>query len=85
MVMSFIVGMLLVLAMVIQKAMHRIHWIKGSLTMVMTGLITQLMLDMGELFSNPTTEKITDLSTFIFNLVDYVWFHFEMCRCCDRI
>lgn len=50
MVMSFIVGMLLVLAMVIQKAMHRIHWIKGSLTMVMTGSITQLMLDMGETF-----------------------------------
>ncbi|HEX5381148.1 MAG TPA: DUF1275 family protein [Acinetobacter sp.] len=40
--------MLLVLAMVIQKAIHGIHWIKGSLTMAMTGSITQLMLDMGD-------------------------------------
>lgn len=56
---SFIVGMLLVAAMAIQNAMHRIHWIKESPTTVMTGSTTQLMLDVAELFSNTDQDKKT--------------------------
>ncbi|SPL70926.1 YoaK family protein [Acinetobacter stercoris] len=54
---SFTVGMLLVTAMAIQNAMHRLHWQKESPTTVMTGSTTQLMLDIGELFTQPASEK----------------------------
>lgn len=55
--MSFTVGMLLVAAMAIQNAMHRIYWAKETPTTVMTGSTTQSMLDIGELFSRPSNEK----------------------------
>ena len=54
---SFTVGMLLVAAMAIQNAMHRLHWVKESPTTVMTGSTTQLMLDIAELFSKTEPEK----------------------------
>lgn len=54
---SFIMGMLLVAAMAIQNAIHRIHWLKESPTTVMTGSTTQLMLDIGELFFKPSNDK----------------------------
>lgn len=54
---SFLVGMLLVAAMAIQNAIHRLHWVKESPTTVMTGSTTQLMLDVAELFSKPDPEK----------------------------
>ncbi|AYO54728.1 MULTISPECIES: YoaK family protein [Acinetobacter] len=54
---SFAVGMLLVAAMAIQNAIHRLHWVKESPTTVMTGSTTQLMLDVGELFSQSNPEK----------------------------
>lgn len=56
-VMSFTVGMLLVAAMAIQNAMHRIHWAKESPTTVMTGSTTQLMLNIAELFSKRSEEE----------------------------
>lgn len=56
-IMSFTVGMLLVAAMAIQNAMHRIHWTKESPTTVVTGATTQLMLNIAELFSKPSQEK----------------------------
>ncbi len=54
---SFVVGILLVAAMAIQNAMHRLHWIKETPTTVMTGSTTQLMLDVGALFSKPSLEQ----------------------------
>ena len=45
---SFAVGMLLVAAMAIQNALHRIHWLKEPPTTVMTGSTTQLMLDVAD-------------------------------------
>ena len=43
--------------MAIQNAIHRLHWVKESPTTVMTGSTTQLMLDVGELFSQSNPEK----------------------------
>lgn len=60
-VVSFIVGMLLVAAMAIQNALHRLHWVKESPTTVMTGSTTQLMLDLGEWLSGPSTDKKTQI------------------------
>ncbi|WP_445115659.1 YoaK family protein [Acinetobacter sp. WZC-1] len=48
---AFITGMLLVGAMAIQNAVHRIHWLKETPTTVMTGSTTQLMIDVADLFS----------------------------------
>ena len=50
---SFAVGMLLVAAMAIQNALHRIHWLKESPTTVMTGSTTQLMLDVADWLGSP--------------------------------
>ena len=50
---SFAVGMLLVAAMAIQNALHRIHWVKESPTTVMTGSTTQLMLDVADWLGSP--------------------------------
>ncbi|HEY2682616.1 MAG TPA: YoaK family protein [Steroidobacteraceae bacterium] len=46
---ALVTGMVLVAAMAIQNAVHRIHW--GSLppTTIMTGNTTQLMIDMADL------------------------------------
>lgn len=66
---SFIVGMLLVAAMAIQNAMHRIHWLKESPTTVMTGSTTQLMLDIGELFSKPSTEKKAQIYQRVYSIL----------------
>lgn len=60
-IISFVVGMLLVCAMAIQNAMHRLHWKKETPTTVMTGSTTQLMLDVGVLFSNPSLEQKTQI------------------------
>ena len=49
---SFAVGMLLVAAMAIQNALHRIHWLKEPPTTVMTGSTTQLMLDVADWLSS---------------------------------
>ncbi|WP_224973708.1 YoaK family protein [Acinetobacter oleivorans] len=54
---SFIVGMLLVAAMSIQNAVHRLHWTKEAPTTVMTGSTTQMMLDAADWFSQPSEEK----------------------------
>ena len=54
---GFSVGMLLVAAMAIQNAMHRIHWVKESPTTVMTGSTTQLMLDLAHLSQGTTPEQ----------------------------
>ena len=50
---SFAVGMLLVAAMAIQNALHRIHWLKEPPTTVMTGSTTQLMLDVADWLGSP--------------------------------
>lgn len=55
---SFTLGMLLVSAMAIQNAMHRLHWQKESPTTVMTGSTTQLMLGLGDYLSKPIAEKL---------------------------
>lgn len=54
---SFVVGMLLVSAMAIQNAMHRLHWVKESPTTVMTGSTTQLMLDLANLGHQTSPEQ----------------------------
>ncbi len=66
---SFIVGMLLVSAMAIQNAMHRLHWVKESPTTVMTGSTTQLMLDVADLLRKPDTEKKAQITARIQNIL----------------
>jgi uncharacterized membrane protein YoaK (UPF0700 family) len=68
-VMSFTVGMLLVAAMAIQNAMHRIHWTKESPTTVMTGSTTQLMLNIAELFSKPSNDKKDQIQQRIYPML----------------
>lgn len=71
---SFILGMLLVSAMAIQNAMHRLHWPKESPTTVMTGATTQLMLGLGDYFSKPIAEKINirqQLNTILPNILTF--------------
>lgn len=68
-VMSFTVGMLLVAAMAIQNAMHRIHWTKESPTTVMTGSTTQLMLNIAELFSKSSNEKKDQIQQRIYPML----------------
>ena len=53
---SFAVGMLLVAAMAIQNALHRIHWLKEPPTTVMTGSTTQLMLDVADWLGSPQSK-----------------------------
>lgn len=57
---GFLVGMLLVAAMAIQNALHRLYWIKESPTTVMTGSTTQLMLDIGAFFSFSNHQQKSD-------------------------
>lgn len=46
---GFILGMLLVTAMAIQNALHKLYWTQEAPTTVMTGSTTQLSLSVGEL------------------------------------
>ena len=64
---SFMVGMLLVAAMAIQNAMHRMHWAKESPTTVMTGSTTQLMLDLADSLSGNGSADKTSIKTRIKN------------------
>lgn len=70
---SFIVSMLLVAAMAIQNAMHRIHWIKESPTTVMTGSTTQLMLDIGELFFKPSTDQKAQIYQRLYSILPTIF------------
>lgn len=54
---SFIVGMLLVSAMAIQNAMHRLHWVKESPTTVMTGQPPSSCLMLQICSANPMQRK----------------------------
>lgn len=55
---GFIVGMLLVSAMAIQNALHRMQWVKEPQTTVMTGATSQLMVDIADVvFGQPTAEQ----------------------------
>ena len=55
---GFIVGMLLVSAMAIQNALHRMQWVKEPQTTVMTGATSQLMVDIADImFAQPTDEQ----------------------------
>ena len=64
---SFMVGMLLVAAMAIQNAMHRMHWAKESPTTVMTGSTTQLMLDLADSLAGNGNVGKTSIKTRIKN------------------
>lgn len=66
---SFLVGMLLVAAMAIQNAMHRIFWIKETPSTVMTGSTTQFMLDIGELFSKQSIDKKTIIYERLYSIL----------------
>lgn len=50
-------GMLLVAAMAIQNAAHRIHLASAPPSTLMTGTTTQIMLDLGSLLSGKAPEK----------------------------
>jgi uncharacterized membrane protein YoaK (UPF0700 family) len=52
-------GMTLVAAMAIQNAAHRVHFSTAPPSTVMTGTMTQIMTDLGDLIHGVTPEKAT--------------------------
>lgn len=57
---GFALGMLLVMAMAIQNALHKLYWIQEAPTTVMTGSTTELSLSIGKLlYSAPSTVTST--------------------------
>jgi len=54
---AIVTGMTFVCAMAVQNAAHRIHLAKAPPSTLMTGTSTQIMLDVAELLSRPTSDK----------------------------
>jgi uncharacterized membrane protein YoaK (UPF0700 family) len=52
-------GMILVAAMAVQNAAHRVHFASAPPSTVMTGTTTQIMTDLGDLMHGLTLEKAT--------------------------
>lgn len=51
------IGMLMVVAMAIQNALHRVHLSKLPPTTLMTGTTTQIMIDLADLFSGASAAE----------------------------
>jgi uncharacterized membrane protein YoaK (UPF0700 family) len=64
------VGLILVVAMAIQNAFHRIHLSNFPPTTIMTGTTTQAMLDLADLFHGVSPEAKPAIKARVTNLLD---------------
>lgn len=60
---ALFLGMILVTAMAVQNAAHRIHLPHTPPSTVMTVTTTQIMLDLGEMIGGPSAEKAGSIRT----------------------